>query len=284
MSKISNIVYNSIYNYPSLYYKWEFAQSRLAVLNHTFLVIGNGMDLKLQKGKYVFMGFKNTPKDIKQKIDNNEPFVVISKADQEFSSKFKMVWPDRNGTIQKRMFLSDYEKLDKNYPEFGHELKEDEDSPEFLIQKYPDKEHTFQVTPYPFSIQYCPFMDINPNTKKYTYKNIKNITVEEIAESKKMIPEDYSEAIVEVFLWALEFYENDEKFLADSYYNWKADAAFKKKYIEATSSDSKHKKFCEYYELEVKQYIDVDDFVNHCVANQRNRYITDCKKIIQAFS
>src|SRR6185503_18150433 len=49
---MEDFVFSSIYNYPSLYYSSSFEESKIRVLDHVFLVIGNGIEFIPEDGSF----------------------------------------------------------------------------------------------------------------------------------------------------------------------------------------------------------------------------------------
>jgi hypothetical protein len=280
---LENYIYSSIFAYPSLYYKenWEF--SKREVLNQLFLVISNGVEYvnpknEIGKGHFNNSGFKVISKKDKKRIFQLESIVTVSPLS---ISDFDTVWGDRNKKYT--MFLSDFLKLKLPYFNQGDNLPEDFSSEKYknykVICEYPSSNRSYrdklkrlgrweEWSPYPFSIKYCPFW----NSEKDCF-----IT-------KEMIAPDWVEGIIWIYTQTKNWFENDEKFLADNYYNFSLDVG--KNCCVFTQSWNKKKSvedLCKSYEIPFKNYQTPKDVAVDICLKRRHDYIQECDKILNYY-
>jgi len=288
---IDNLIYKSILQYPSLYYKPTMEESRLAVLNYYFLVIGP--DMVYSKGKYTFtrksahLGHSiKCDKAAINRLKAGEPLYVIENTDVQMMNSVGRAYSTcRMQDTRQILFESDYIKAGYNYIKWGERVADA--SPECDTSKtvdiFPEKRSKiFDLTPYPFCMNYVSFIQINPHYKKYTYNTIDNITVDELRASIPLMGKDYPAAIVEVYTWALKFFESPE-YLTDRYYGFTPDDTFIKKVQTALQSEQTLQQLCLDFALPWAPYKTVEEVRDAIVANNRANWISKCNKIIEAF-
>lgn len=284
-------------------YKETWQKTRMRVLQQLFLH-NKELVLNEKTGKYSFKNqypFKRgTEKIIKKKLLAGMPLYSLSKVDKRMTGH-TMVFADRGDKNQDRwIFEDEYKAKGYNYPEIYSRLEKNDPIPEFTYEKYPNLKEELEYkdsnrynSPYPFSLYYGNFVQINPYFRKYNYRNIHSISVEELRESKKLLPKDYNDAIVETFIPILEFFEDDVRFHKDSYYNWidynqygndSADKRVEEKFTNALTSEEKMFRMCQEYGIDNRLYTKSYDFFREVIDKNRRLFIADSKKIIEAFS
>lgn len=315
---LEDYIFKSIYEYPSLYYARAFEESRRRVLEHVFVTLGNGVKFaytenpedggyfcssKSKKVKEKWERQYDKPygqvkcsKKIRKKILAGERIIEIRNVDKERSKKIGKIFPknDYGRNREKNEFWeSDIKEV---YQKAYTTLNKDGEILDkcHLRTSPPDADDNYESFcekerhPYPFCFYYLNFVEINPHYKKYDYHTIKNMTVEELRESKALIRPDWVAGIVEIYKWALEFFENDEKFFGDNYYNWiddknnKFEEEFNKEF-QAAKLDNTFADFCKKYGLDDYDYETPYEMNMARILQIRSNYISDCKKIIAAF-
>ena len=285
--KIENYIIRSAYKYPSLYYKETWQKTRLAVLRHVFSVLGNGIDLEKQGDKFCLKSEYTLPKgretEIKNRIKNSEKVYDISFVDKK--SKIKSVYSDLGNRWGEILFEDEFNDrvFDGGIKELFSKLKDGEDYPEYCYEIFPQKPK-YSSHPYPFCFYYLNFVEINPNYEKYTYDTIENMSVEELRESKALIPADHSAAIVEVYTDIFNWFSDKDKFYADNYYNFRLDDSINGKFVDAQKSEESWSKFCESYKMPNQNYKNTQEFFSIIKERSRTNYISKAKKIVEAFS
>lgn len=277
---IKEIIFHTIYGYPGSYYWPTLEESRRAVLHQIFMVLGNGIKLQKEKGKYTIKDKKTIPKgaDYRKKILAREKLYEILKPNKGTSNDFGRWFP--NLSSEKRtVFESELTAEEKAYP-IVYSSKKKKEKSEFIKFEYPEKREN-EIRPYPFCFYYLSFVEINPHYKKYSYDSVKKMTVEELRESKLLISAEYSAAIVEIYSWALEFFRG-EKFWEDSYYNWKVDQAFITK-VEAAKKEGKLASLQKDYNVPPK-CVTAEEISMFSKKRSQKEYVEQCRKIIEAFS
>ena len=181
--KLEDCIYKSLIEYPALYLCNNYEDSKMLVLNHLFLVNGNGMDWAIskdgkQEGYLIESKYKGTrDKWIrlpdkpygKPVIKNKLPFVeIIEKYKKEYleESRYESV-RDFHNQLPKRI-----QKLIRD-----ENIKDLENGN--YLQKF--DEHS----PYPYSSKYWPFAEIHP----------------------RLIQPDWKAGMIQCFKWASEYYE-----------------------------------------------------------------------------
>jgi hypothetical protein len=323
MKKLEDYIVKAIWNYPSLYYRDTYQKSRRAVLGHLFLTLGAGIefidgyfgcpqneeDFKLNppdNAKERIINCepivsvcprnpKENPKDIQNEIDSRQRMLDLIEQ-QNFSEEEKAKaiedtkprYCQLNYVLHEKTvsFLKDY---DGPAYEIAYEkIKDENPRPPFMAEIYPENPDKYknlpktEWKPYPFCFNYLPFWQSNPNSKKYTYENCHEATVEEIAANRNDILPDWREGIVEIYKQALDFFEDDEKYCKDTYFNWINFPNNMLQFLEKNKDKT--------IEETAKDYGFSDIIFNSkeeigILSNKRNRqrYIDDCKKIIQAY-
>lgn len=264
---LDNYMFKSIYLYPRLYYYRDLDSSRIAVLNQLFLTLGNGMSfsngvMRDHFFKLKSYDIKNSVKlkiaEIKKRIKCGETIISVSEK--------------KNFQILAQGFESDIGYCNKNS--------------KYIVKKFPEEnEKNFKLyggkgrSPYPFCFYYLPFVQINPHYSKYTYHTIREMTVEELRESIPLIKKDWLKGIVEVYKWALDFYDS-QAFLEDQYYNWIISANFKEWVDRFESNPNRLNDYQIPLNMQNKTAMEIATYL---IDQNRQKYISDCKKIIAAF-
>ena len=185
--KLEDYIYKSLLEYPSLYLCNNYEDSKMLVLNHLFLVNGNGMDWAISKGGnhegyLVEDKYKKTKDDEwirlpdkpygKPVIKNKLSFIeLLEKYKNEYleDSKYKSI-REFNARIPERIKILIREQKLKDMENGNY------------LQKF--EEHT----PYPFASEYWPYAEIDIN----------------------LIKPDWREGMLQCFEWALNFYTDKE--------------------------------------------------------------------------
>ncbi len=244
------------------------------------MVLGNGVKFQKERGKYTIKVKKSIPKgaDYRKRILAGEKIYQITEPDKGTSSTFGKWFPNLS-LEREKVFESDLTPEQKSYPIVYSKKKKGEKS-EFIKFEYPEKREE-REKPYPFCFYYLNFVEINPHYKKYSYNSIEEMTVDELRESKSLISAEYSAAIVEIYSWALKFFEG-EKFWKDSYYNWKPDQKFLDK-VETAKREEKLASLQKDYNVP-PECVSAEQISSFCVQRNQKDYVEKCKKIIEAFS
>lgn len=287
MKKLENIILHKIYNWPSLYYKNTYQESRLAVLQRLFL-----NSIKFDE-KYDFDLYKDKKEKAckpihKQKIKNGEKIYVICVTDKEFSFKVSQYYGKHSlDSIRKEnnKFESEYLEEGMNYPLLysEHNIKDKNELSDYVVEVWPSDEK-YNPEPYPFCLYYANFVEINPYYKKYTYETIDQITVDELRESAKLLAKDIVDGIREVYQWALDFYLDDNRWNASRYYNYTLSDVVYTDWQNNLSNRESSIKFHKQYNIAFKEGQTVETFLHDVTTRNRNRYIDNCRKIVESFS
>lgn len=270
MSKIAitldDYVCSSIFNYPSLYLKDNFENSRMAVLKQTFQVIGNGVEYCPNSKNFNNHRYHALAKEKKARLKNGEKLVEVCNGGEIINFSTKKVWRDLN-KYDKTYFSNDFIKLNIPHLINGQELpkkfKESKIASTKVIEIYPNK--PFKESPYPYSLTYTPM-----------WENGKLI-------EKELILEDWRKGIVDVYEWALDWMESD-KFNQDHYYNWSYKVGEKGCiFTENWNNKKSVQQICKDYEIAYKEYSNPKEMAIDIVSKQRKNYINTAKRIINAY-
>lgn len=278
--KLNDYIASSIFTYPSLYYKSNYEDSRRAVLNQMFLVIGNGIDFKPQKnGKGFFSertyrGCKRKQKLKKsdvQRITNGEKLAVIFTGTiDEKLAQFGIV--HRKHDVEKRtVFYQDLLDSGEKHLICNDKVREpiDTNKHKTFVEIYPEDDKNYKWHPYPFSLKYSSLHD--------------DKTGQLIAPDR--IAEDWRLGIVEIFERAKAWFEDDLSFMLDPYFNW---AGHWQKnntdhFVKAWNEQPDKLRFCDAYEIPRKAYTDPKEMAVDIVAHNRSRQIADCDMVIKMY-
>lgn len=272
MDNLEHEIYATIKEYPILYYFGNFEDSKIAVLNHLFLTIGNGIQFEIGKG---ISSYRLKLKDEEiDKINNNIPIREYERIDFDKSKKSNKIYPELEYRKKNCFFKNEEPFVFKNAVEDFSDLPNV--VPDYCYSEYPKNDNKSRdCRPYPFSMWYCPVIKMSPHMSKYEYSTIENITIEEIKDGLDLFPGYYIKHIRFIFEWALSFYSS-EKFYEDSYYNWEPTNSFIRKFhIEGV------KKMCQDYGIKEDDY-SLDDFVKTVIEKTKNSYISNCEKIVNS--
>lgn len=274
--KLQSYILNSIFTYPSLYYKGSYEQSKINVLNQLFLVIGNGISfIKNKDGKGHFgndYDKKNKlSKKSEKRILNGESIVTVYKKIDENFKKLGFLWPDRNSK-EKTMFYSDLLKLNKPFLVLNNKINQkiiDTQNYELFVEFFQDNRILKNDWyPYPFSIKYSSLWD-DENNKLV---------------NKSEVADDWLEGIIYIFTEAKKWLEDDIKFNNNQYFNWAINwNENDNQLIINWNKESDKLKLCVDYEILPKKYTDVRVMAFDIVAKQRKKYIDECKKILKYY-
>jgi hypothetical protein len=189
--KLKDYILLSVYNFPGLYLCETYEESRILVLNQLFLVNGNGMEWAKTKNP-AKGGYLVSPKFYKK---NGER---LRKLDSPYGyEKFDIDWLDLMGygitdeivptkieleriKIKSKKIDFDWDRTFKNKNWIGE---------------------TYDRNPYPHYDKGWPFYDVQNGNQKLEF-----------------IQPDWLEGMIEIKLWALNFYKNKEKYHNDFYY------------------------------------------------------------------
>ncbi len=272
--KLETYILRSIYAWPSLYYKPTMQESRRAILNQLFLVLGSGVEYNAKTGTFDKDCKRNNivsiSKRTKDRILKGEKLCyVYTKIDGKFNGDvFPFVWPDRDSKETKR-FLKDIVKTKKSYLECGVKLEMPikPSDYELYVEIWPKDKNEYEWSPYPFCWKYLAFVD--ETTQKLINRNL--------------IQDDWREGIVEIYTATLAWFEDDAKFFGDRYYNWseniKAGDMFHKNWDKHPDCVGR----CEDYAIPYKEYATPKDMARDCVKFNRAKYIAECKQIIDYY-
>ncbi len=264
--KLDTFIAKCICAFPSLYYKESYEASKIAVLDHTFLTIGNGIEYNAD-GTFGGMQRRKLPKHYTKRIRAGEKIVDICKI-KEFDS-FAMVkmgaYPDYSAK-ETVMFLADFLATKKPYYSWGEKVKgKVKDWP--VVSIHPNLDDAYPWRPYPFSLEYCPFY--NRNTKKFI--------------AKRNIKADWREGIVYIFTKAKQWFESDA-WTANDYYNWGSKDNFPKirdnMFLEKYNKVPSLTQLCRDYEIPFKNYGSAQEMAEDICAIRRKQYLADCEKVI----
>lgn len=270
---IDKFIYDKIKKYPTLYYYSSFDESKIRVLDHCFLTIGSGEELI--NGRFNDK-IEVSDSDI-NKIKKGVKLFSIVEVDKDRSKAIGRIVSHR--LLGESYFEDDIPEKYKHFKKCLYKIS-DNNIPDYGYYESPNIADKTKWSPYPFSLWYLPIININPNKIKYDYNTIKDITVDEIRDSIPLMAKDHVEACHYTFSKALDFFEDDSKFLNNRYYNWvsRIDKDFINKWENIPL-----KQLCEDYNVSLKKYETVEDFVKEIIQIKRNRYISNCKKIIEAY-
>lgn len=281
--KLESYIAGCVWEYPSLYYRNDWKTTRQLVLNHLFLVNGNGIEYHNPQnlpGKGIFKGgsrdkIRSKNKEIQNRFKSGEKLVrIYNKIDKKWVNRkfddFVFIWPDRESK-EYGMFLDDYLKLNKKYLEVGSKIKyNDSKTLSFnnLIEIYPEIDKKYNWSPYPFSFKYNPLWD---------WENNKLIPKENIAP-------DWLAGILEIWKQARDWVEDDNKFLKDEYFNWAALGKDNQQFINKFNKQNDIVKFCIDYGIELYAYESAKDMAEAIVKKSRQEYVDTTNQIIQFYS
>lgn len=299
--KLNDSVALSIFNYPSLYARNTFVDSRHQVLGQYFLVIGGGITYINPTGeKYVgWFGddhddrkIKTLTDEVKQRLIAGEKICRIYRhIHQDYFKKYGFISPSFNYEHEKQertALLSDFLKEGVKYLNVDYNLNQDglkieKPNPtnyEYFIEIYPDandeyiqylremeqnsnRKSNYDWHPYPFSIKFTPMWD----------------RTNDCFIPKDMIMPDWIEGMIEIYQKTLNWLEDDNCFNADNYYNW-AELDNLEYFQKAWDKQPDKLAFCKEYEIEPVAYTDVREMARAIVRHQHVKRIDDCKQIL----
>ena len=262
---LENYIISSVFAWPSLYYRNNWENTRRAVLNQLFLVIGNGIEFNTQKGTFCNSHYKRKKllKKDAQKIINGEKLVVVyNKIDEE---KIKLVFPDRDSK-EKIMFFDDFLKLNKKYLIWGQKKPEGKLNFDCIIKTYPyDLEKQYCWHPYPYNLNHTAFC-----------KNGNFLDA-------NLIQPDWRKGIVEIYTEAKNWFESD-LWRKDKYYNWAETIREDDFFIKNWNKQPDKLKLCSDYGIIPFNYENPLDFARECVKSRIKQHIQDAQKVIDFYS
>ncbi len=277
--KLKNYIFRCIYNYPSLYYKKTWEDTKRSILGHVFLTIGTGIDF-VEKGGHFASDIKYNykkilPKGYSKRIKNLEKIAIIynrDSADKKNYVAFGLIHSQYNSR-EKILFLKDFLLLNEKYLINGKTKETNLNLDEYkVIDIYPEDENN-EWHPYPFSLEYTPFWD----EKKKCFI------------PKELITRDWREGIVWIYKETKKWFEDDNKFLNDRYFNW-GNFEDLKDYPNRPNhflqNWNKHKdklKVCDDYGIPRKLYNNPKDMAIDICRLSRIKYIENCQKIIDFY-
>jgi hypothetical protein len=215
--KLADHVRKSILEYPTLYKSDTYERSRLSVLNHLFLVIGNGYEwaytMDPARGGYLTDHpnyYKRGDKEGDRKYD--KPYGV-EKYDREFSPNYFTnrlfhinLLNNRNARIVSVTPVTIGEGgIDDVYIEI-----------EGLVEEIGENEFSFLKTPKLYEANRMSFGDNRPSFSPYPISNYS--AIREIYDKNLFVQPDWLEGAVDVGKAALVYYSDSEQYKYDSYY------------------------------------------------------------------
>lgn len=142
---VHNYIVDSLINLPSLYKDVDWEKSKMKILNHVFLVIGNGVEIAISKNGS--QGYFTKPNFYKKGETH------IRKLDKNYNNKSNLKLP-KNFFDRKVYYVScTYEKLgsrDKYWIQSEDNHNEDFHQ-KYLLPKPVEANSTYDFQPYPIS-------------------------------------------------------------------------------------------------------------------------------------
>lgn len=231
--RLDDVVRQSIYSYPTLYRQDNYEHSRLTVLNHLFLVIGNGYEWHPDGYLYYVMpnkqGRKTLPKNFFEMNLYTFDLPKKSKADLEkaLKNKFYYFRKEHYGNLsvvfeaekKEAQKLADIFAENQTGTKTAHYAGTKEHY-EFL-RKYGDVPDHFIIHPYPIS-EYSAISEIfNKRTNSLHIQNF------------DLVPQpDWLAGAIDIAVATLDFYEDEEKAKYNSYHPRKRMAITKREWEE----------------------------------------------------
>jgi len=235
--KLKDYILDSVYRYPSLYASETYEDARSKVLNHLFLVNGNGIEWANTKdpskgGYLVHPQFYKYRGEWERKID--KPYG---------REKFDMEWNDILGFAISNYLNNDYGELEDNFRRnsFDQISGYSDRVKECRLKSIADGSWVGGVRekPYDYYDQGWPFYDIEKGLQKLEF-----------------VKPDWLEGMIEIKEWALKFYLHPDKFHKDKDYpNGKTAADQFKEGIERRNEYKNWEEVLKAYEL--SEYIGV---------------------------
>lgn len=277
---LNDYIATSIFNYPTLYCKSTYQESRIAVLNQLFLVIGNGVDFKPRRnGKGFFSEWESAKSkrkklnkaDIQRIINGEKLALVYSNIDERLAS-FGILFGD---TRKKVVFYEDLRNSDEKYLLFDSQTVRkptemiDVRGYKKFVEIYPQDDKEYKWHPYPFSLEHSSLFD--DKTRELIKSN--------------RIADDWKQGIVEIFKITKAWFEDDKSFMADKYFNWieRLDNPNESHFLKNWNKATDKLKFCDEYEIPRKQYTDPKEMGKDIIIHRREKSVKDCEKVIKLY-
>lgn len=278
---LDDYIFSNIFLHPSLYYRGNFEHSRFRVLNHTFLVNGNGVEYVPELKNFNNHGAPVLSKNKKNRLKNGEKLVEVCAGGKILNLGKKTVW--RNLDKKYKIYLEkDFNKLGIKYLLDQQELPDNFDESTIgnvnVVSVYPDRNIEYEEKldklgdnafrkPYPFSLHYVPMWD---------RQNNKLI-------SKDLIAADWCEGIVWTCQKALDWI-NSKEFDKDRYYNWaptvgKNGCYFTEKWNKKKSVEQ----ICTDYAMPFKNYESAREMAVDIVARNKKEKIDTARLMIDTY-
>ena len=267
----------SIFRFPTLYFRNDIEKSKIRVLDHAFLVIGNGIEFK--NGSFSWSHSSRSDKDRKKQKFNKETKKRVLSGEKIVTVYNYTQHPDGLEHNFQRMsemskaseytaFLSD---LDMNCYidyEVAIKLKELPPNTKGVFDDGQRDYISYDYKPYPFSIEYTPFWN---------------------REKKAFIPKDdikkyWRDSIIFIYQKALEWFSDDKKFFADDYYNWLLREDSKKQFLDNWNKEPNKVKLCSDYGIKLFDYTDMEQMIKAIIKHRQQEYISNAKKVIDFYS
>ena len=201
--KLSEIIKNSILSYPTLYKFETEEQSRIAVLNHLFFVIGNGYEWEsggssLTSSSEYEASIEEYPEDF-----FNRELWKVSEVKGGDKSKF-IEDMERNG-------IEYYSRNNNNSVDFH--IFTDRQTAYFYAEKYGRKSYNMAYSCRNSQVDFYPICEFSNITHMLNGKT-------DEGEELPNIPEDFIAAGLELCLAAREYYHDEERYSKHIYFRY----------------------------------------------------------------
>lgn len=263
--KLKDYVLQSVYNYPSLYLCENYEESRLLVLHHIFLVLGNGMEWAHTK-KPEHGGYPVHENYYKRNGD------YVRKYDLPYGrEKFNMVWNDLLGIGISEYLNNAFGELqggsqDLISRDFYTKIKQERFENGIPNKKYLRSNENRK--PYPICENYWLFKKLSKNNQLQYLKP------------------DWREGMIDIKKWALDFFLNHDKYHQDDYFG-SSDKSIKN-YIDNIEPKLKSGEYKDWStalkEYGIIQDIPENDYKSltyHRSEERRLKYIKNLKEAVQ---
>lgn len=262
--KLEDYIWASVFRYPRLYSRNTYQESRMAVLKHLFLVIGNGIEYNPELNNF----------------NNHEYTCLLPEIVDRLKAGEKIVQVIRGYETVEVCFYKDFidsgreNLLNITMPQ-SFELRQKL----LMAEIYPDSHYIYINflnnsncndgafdSPYPYSLEYTPMWD-RQNRKLM---------------DKELILSDWREGIVEIYTWARDWMKSD-KFEKNNYFNWANKLDKDSLFLDNWKNKRSVEEFCINYGIEPKQYQNPLDAAKDIVAKNRKQRIDTAQLIIDTY-
>lgn len=278
--KIDLFIASIISEYPCLFYVRDWGKSRLAVLLHILAGLGTGYEYD---PKTRGMKCRSNKKKLKDEIDIRIPEYKPKDSLTRIKNGDTMSWiltKTDQYLYRDCLFTSDLT------PELLDSIKH---IGVYLIEQFPDMNNKAEkeiLSPPAFCFKYLPFVECNPH---YAEKK-GNLTVDELAESRKLLSDEWIDAIYTTYKYILNWFESDE-FNKNPYFNLFLEDPdggkdyFISQWSKAKQSPDTWRKFLIDYGFSPdKKFTSINKFLSELTTRNRNKYIREARLIVDAFS